>query len=242
MPRKKKEEASVEVKEEEKKELTPAEYFEYVKSKKNEITLDELDHVYDNCLKLIKKYMVTGQKKACEKLVFFLECLEEEKKVVEAGYKQFVYRWDLDEYIEKVMKDTVCIIELENFEREIPDEVIDKIIDAKEVFANLYVVFSDYTRTESKKIAKERHDKDPIIFGSIEKNNKTLDRLYYIADWEDDFCDLTLEKMVKQYEEKNENKKKPNLVHDFDESMTASEIKEVVEKSFQEEKEKAAAK
>ena len=46
------------------RELTPREYFEYVKSKKQTITEEELLKVYDAALELMKKYMVTKEKKA----------------------------------------------------------------------------------------------------------------------------------------------------------------------------------
>jgi hypothetical protein len=34
--------------------------------------------------------------------------------------------------------------------------------------------------------------KDPILFGYI----KETDRLYFIADWEDEYCDLTFDEIV----------------------------------------------
>ena len=40
------------------RELTPREYFEYVKSKKQTITEEELLKVYDAALELMKKYLI----------------------------------------------------------------------------------------------------------------------------------------------------------------------------------------
>ena len=39
---------------------------------------------------------------------------------------------------------------------------------------------------------EEAKRKDPILFGVIAGSNK----LYYIADWVDEYCDLTLEKFI----------------------------------------------
>ncbi len=39
---------------------------------------------------------------------------------------------------------------------------------------------------------EHRKMKDPILFGWIKENN----RLYFIADWEDEFCDLTFDEIV----------------------------------------------
>ena len=132
------------------KEMTPAEYFDYIKDKQNE-----------NILRMMERYTVTGQKKPLEKLQYLARVMEKEIPVVQAGYNKFVYRWDVEEYIESVEGECVFIIEMENYEREFPDEVIDKIIEAKEVFGdNLFVIYTDYTQKTAKKVAKERREKD----------------------------------------------------------------------------------
>ena len=205
------------------RELTPREYFEYVKSKKQTITEEELLKVYDAALELMKKYMITKQKKAINKLQFFLESVEQELPIIKAGYNQFIYRWDMEEYIEKISDNSVFIMEVSKYEREYPDEVVDEILKAQEVFGedNLYVVFTDYTKKEQRKIAKERREKDPIIFGALKKDGKVLDRLYYICDWVDEYCDLTLDKLVNEYASKKDGKsivhKVPNVVNDVKE-------------------------
>ncbi|EQL11139.1 Uncharacterised protein [Clostridioides difficile] len=68
----------------------------------------------------------------------------------------------------------------------------------------MYVLFTDYTGKITKEISKERRDKDPILFGvfSDEKSRAIVDRFYYLGDWEDEYCDLTLEKMINDYKKK----------------------------------------
>ena len=126
-------------------------------------------------------------------------------------------------YIEKISDNSVFIMEVSKYEREYPDEVVDEILKAQKVFGedNLYVVFTDYTKKEQRKIAKERREKDPIIFGALKKDGKVLDRLYYICDWVDEYCDLTLDKLVNEYASKKDGKsivhKVPNVVNDVKE-------------------------
>ena len=60
-------------------ELSPSEYFEQVKERKNHITDEDLRKVYDNCLELLNKYKITGQKKGMRKLMFHLECIENQQ-------------------------------------------------------------------------------------------------------------------------------------------------------------------
>lgn len=182
------------------KELTPSEYFDIVKDKKQHITDEDLVKVYDNCLTLLNKYKITGQIKGVKKLIFHLECIEKEREIVKMGINTFIYKDDIEKYIDNIAKDVVKIIELENYEREIPDEIIETISQVKDKFSQLYVVFTDYTGKIEQEVIKERREKDPILFGTFQdKNTRTIiDRFYFLGDWVDEYCDLTLDKMVNE--------------------------------------------
>lgn len=185
---------------EEEREITPSEYFDYVKERKHEITDEDLKKVYDNCLELLNKYKITGQKKGAKKLLFHLDTIEKEREIVKLGVDTFIYRDDIENYIDNVAKDVVKLIELENYEREIPDEIVEVIAKTKDKFDQLYVIFTDYTDGKlEKEIKKER---DPILFGTFQdKGSKTvIDRFYYLGDWVDEYCDLTLDKMVNEFD------------------------------------------
>lgn len=204
--------------------LTPQQYFEQVKERKHNITDEELVKVYDNCLELLNKYKITGQKKGMRKLMFHLECIEKEREIVKMGINTFIYRDDIEEYIDTVAKDTVKIIELENYEREIPDEIVEVIAATKNKFDQLYVVFTDYTGKVERQIEKERRDKDPILFGTFQNqlNRTVIDRFYYLGDWEDEYCDLTLDKMVNETEKAG----KRNIVKTISTPSDIEELKE----------------
>lgn len=169
---------------EEIKELTPQEYFEQVKERKHSITDEELLKVYDNCLELLNKYKITWQKKGMRKLLFHLDCIEKEREIVKMGITTFIYRDDIEEYIDTVAKDTVKIIELENYEREIPDEIVEVIGRVRDKFDQLYIVFTDYTGKVERQVQKERRAKDPILFGVFQNQTSrtVIDRFYYLGD------------------------------------------------------------
>lgn len=179
--------------------LTAKAYFDMVKENKKKITDEDLLKAYENAEILLQKAMITNQVNASKKLVFHLETIEKERELVKMGIDTFVYKDHIEEFIDNVSKNTVKVIELERYEREIPDEIVDIISKTSHLFDRLYVVFTDYTgKIEKQAIEERRKEKDPILFGTFQdkKNKVIMDRFYFLGDWEDEYCDLTLDKMV----------------------------------------------
>ena len=84
---------------------------------------------------------------------------------------------------------------LQNYSRMIPIEAMREKNEADKlhVFDNYCVMYYDPDGKVYLETAEERHKrKDPILFGMIAGSNK----LYYICDWIDEYCHLTLEKVV----------------------------------------------
>ena len=190
--------------------VTPSLYFDYVKGLKNKVEFEEYGLIIDNTLKMINKAKITEQTSMAKRLTHQLELALRELEAAKKGFDIFVNRKDIELYISKVEAKAVKIIELSRYTREIPDDIIDKIAEAKEVFDEMYIMFTDYTKKETKKVAKERRDKDPILFGAFidkdgEKENKIYveDRLFFIADWVEDKCDLTLEEICRDIKDKS---------------------------------------
>lgn len=184
--------------------IEPKEYFKELKE--NVIKLDEevlfknlatIDAIIANSVRL-------GQKSLLERLAFTREIIEKEQQLLASGFEKYVLKDSVLKFIEKVTpKDSVKIIELERFPRVIPTanaDVIEKV-KALDIFDEFYVVFTDFTendyRTEEQKkvIARNR---DPIVFGAFKltTQNTIHDRMYFITDWEDEYCDLTFLKMI----------------------------------------------
>ena len=181
--------------------LTAQQYFDKVKENKNKITDEDLLKVYENAETLLNKAMITKQVSAAKKLVFHLETIEKERELVKMGIDTFVYKDDIEEFIDNVAKNTVKIIELERYEREVPDEIVEVVAATSHLFDKLYVVFTDYTgKIEKQAIQERKKEKDPILFGTFQdKSNRVIiDRFYFLGDWEDEYCDLTLDKMVSE--------------------------------------------
>lgn len=90
--------------------------------------------------------------------------------------------------------DYVC-----NYIRNIPLNALKekRKADQLEVFDNYVILHYDTENISYKQTPKEREReiekaKDPILFGVIKGSNK----LYYICDWVDEYCDLTLDKII----------------------------------------------
>lgn len=186
-------------KQEEKKEITPSQYFDVVKNAKNKITTEALKASYEVFVALAEKYNKLGQAESLKKLCFLADTLVKEEKLIEMGIDTFVYKDVIEDYITNVADKAVKIIELSRYMREIPDELVETIEKSRGIFDELYVVFTDYTGKEERKVEKERRDKDPILFGVFKNSGTVADRFYFLGDWVDEYCDLTLDKMVEQY-------------------------------------------
>lgn len=98
-----------------------------------------------------------------------------------------------------INKSNLTLTYLDNYSRIIPKDAASKIKNALDltlengvhVFDNV-VILSLNHKGVSELTEKE---KDPIAFGVIEKS----DKLYFIADWIDEYCSLTLESLIEEY-------------------------------------------
>lgn len=203
--------------------LNPYEYFKSLKDKVQEMNDEKLNNIYENALYLAEQYKKTGQKKGLRKLLFHLESIIKEKKVLSYGITKFVYREDIEEYIENVASKQVVILDIASYERAIPEEIVEAMEKVKDLFDEFYVVCTDYTGKISKQVNKERREKDPILFGVFldRSRNAINERFYYIGDWIDENCDLTLDKLVSEMRDSNKT--------DILKEMTPSEMPLTVE-------------
>ena len=203
--------------------MTPTEYFSIIKERKNHITDEDLQKVYDNCLELLNKYKITGQIKGMRKLMFHIECIEKEREIIKAGIDTFIYRDDIEYYIDHVSDDIVKIIDIQSYEREIPDEIVEIIELVGNMFDQLYIIFTDYTGETERQVEKERRSKDPILFGVFQnkKTRSVIDRFYYLGDWVDEYCDLTLDKMVNE----SANAGRRNITHTISTPIDIAQLK-----------------
>lgn len=95
----------------------------------------------------------------------------------------------------------LCLDYISDYTRIIPFDIIRKKtdIDKYEIFDNYVILHYDFDNNgtdlpSDKKKEEVEKRKDPILFGVIAGSNK----LYFIGDWIDEYCDLRFDDVVKQ--------------------------------------------
>lgn len=203
------------------KDLTASEVFEEIKAAVEEVSLGKLDKAQWNLLSIIESGLNSGQSILVEKAKFMFDNVIKEKFLVENGINKTINKEDLTEIIDALERKNdknILFIEMEYFPRIIPAEIVERVKMLKEnnIFDKYFVLYTDYTYGGSKHMKQNSSDneggvvdRDPILFGSfvkkseIDKNIDIMgDKLYVIGDWEDEYCDITLDKIVEIMPEK----------------------------------------
>lgn len=211
---------------------TPTKFFNNVKSKKQKTNKEFLKNIKRSSLTLYNKYYATGQIEGFKELAFNVLVAEKELKLLSLGVDTFIYEEDVLNYIENVSMDVVKIQELKYYKREIPDEIAKIVEKTKDIFDEFLVVFTDYT---DRKFTQQDvvMEKDPILFGVFynEDLGVMIDRYYFLGDWEDEYCDLTLSKMVA--ETKRHNNK--NIEMKIEKLEDIEKLKKIIKSQSKEE-------
>lgn len=185
--------------------IEPREYFEQIKGKLSTVQAEELNKALLYYAEQIKLAEGNGQNKLLSTLRFGANTILKEFELLSVGLKTYIFKEDLEKTVDLIEpRGSVKVIELDRFPRIIPKEPSAEIARVRElgIFDKFCVVFTDFTgkdysTPEEKKIIER--NRDPIVFGYFSnpesKGVEYSTRFYYITDWEDEYCDLTLEKL-----------------------------------------------
>lgn len=149
-------------------------------------------------LSLIRKSQRLHQKANEESLLKRLVVHIYESILSVSGYNRYIALGTLKSLQSKCSRD-LSLDYIENYVHIIPDSVADKKDRADQlgVFDNYVILHYDpenkaTEKTETQKKKEEERRRDPILFGVICGS----DKLYYIDSWVDEYCDMTLDKIV----------------------------------------------
>lgn len=179
-------------------EISPKEFFESVKNSAEELVLaNERFASYEKAIAHLKR---SGQIAILERMEYDLEIHRAETQLYAIGHTKVVTEANVVEFASKACRE-LRLDWIKNFSRLIPEKVLEakEKCDENLIFDNYVVMHYDpykdgvlQTLDEIKaQVAKE---KDPILFGVIAGSNK----LYYVGDWIDEYCDLTFDKLVEK--------------------------------------------
>lgn len=178
----------------------------------------EQSETYVNRLKgyiiALKNTDMNGQTALKEKLLRDMVINKYESILYAKGLYYVITEDQVVDFIKKTDKG-VELTYVKNYLRVIPPEVTKLIVDLNEllIFDNYCILHYDpekksYAQTIEEQKRETQKRRDPILFGLIRGSNK----LYYITDWVDEFCDLTLDKFVETLQiEKESLKMKEDL-------------------------------
>lgn len=171
-------------------------FFESIKLAKKELNLHNSE--------LLKKYeetitdaQIAGQVALVENLSDKMGLILMESKLIENGFPVYLEEKDLVSFYEKTESSkNLKLVWIKNFVRMIPKDIIaiKRSVDEFKIFDNYVILTFDPLNQMDQMTKKEvEKAKDPILFGVIKNSNK----LYFIADWEDEHCNLRLEDVLK---------------------------------------------
>jgi len=177
-------------------EMSVEEFFNSVKNSVEEIVLvREKIEGYDAAIKKLKQL---GQVSLMQSMAFDIEMYRAEAQLYAIGMTKYLSEDNIIKFIKKSPK-ALRLDWIKNFVRIIPDDVAEKKIkaDDRHIFDNYVVLHYDpdgkgSEQTVEEKIIETARKRDPILFGVVIGSRK----LYYIGDWIDEYCDLTLEKVI----------------------------------------------
>jgi len=208
------------------KDISASLYIKFVKSKLGKVQIERVKKRLSKLQKLVAYSKEMGQQALYEELTKEVAVLVCESELVAFGIDKWVEFKHIDKFRNVVKEKVIKWEPLEKFPRVVPRKVQLKVkaLQKANIFDEFWILFIDYTKSEPLKTNKEKiRNKDPILFGRFKYQP---DKYYYIADWVDEFCDLTLDKFVDKI--KLEDKEFAlGEIEDIDEDRWDNIVKEV---------------
>lgn len=158
-------------------------------------------------IKALRNCEQSGQIALKEKLVRDMVINKYESVLYANDFYYVVTEDQIVDFVKKTKKG-VRLTYVKNYMRIIPPEVVTKIEESNklEIFDNYAILHYDPEALAFGETIQETiRRRDPILFGLICGSNK----LYYITDWVDEYCDLTLDKFVETLQIKKDDLKLP---------------------------------
>lgn len=172
-------------------------FFRYVKRGMTELRQQKLEHRLKRLEALRVDCLFTDQQGLLEAVERELYVSAKEQVLLTAGFPTVLSKARVEKYRGSVSN--LKFSPLTDFPRAIPEKPKALLERARrlEVFDAFVVLYMDFTKEpEAKTTARKIREKDPIIFGVM---SAAHDNLYFVADWVDPYCDLTLKVLADRH-------------------------------------------
>lgn len=175
-------------------EVSVEDFFKSVKNSAEELKL--VTEHSTNYEKIISHLKATGQEALYEHMSIDIEAYRSEAQLYATGHRKVITEDNIVAFIKDAPK-KIRLDWVKNFTRSIPSTVVDlKIkLDELHIFDNYVVMHYDPdNKGNAMTLEEKKKSEDPILFGVIAGSQK----LYYVGDWIDEYCDLTFDKLVEK--------------------------------------------
>ena len=173
-------------------ELSVEEFFHSVKDSVDELkVVDSRARGYEAA---IAKAVKAGQVAFVEHLRQNLVAVRSEAQLAAVGLSKYIEEDVLVSFARKSSR-ALKLDWIRNFVRPIPEMLLGLKLDLDErlIFDNYVVLHYDPSGTGRADTEEEKlKRRDPILFGVL----KGRRRLYHVGDWQDEYCDLTLDQIA----------------------------------------------
>jgi len=181
--------------------IEPLVIFSFIKNRFNFIQQRKLSKNLEKISEVLEVANRCQQIALSEKIREKFGVLLREQELIACGIKYYITEFLIQRFVSMCNKKVIKVTPIRNYIRIIPKSVrvkLEKCQKAK-LFDDYVILHTDPNDTSVEKTIAEK--KDPILFGRIANSKK----LYFIDDWQDEFCDITFDKVLSVLSEKKDN-------------------------------------
>jgi hypothetical protein len=174
--------------------LKPIVVFKFTKDRFRMLERKELTARLEKVSQILESTHITNQIALRDKIQDKFGKFLREQEMITCGFTKYLEREILQAFIDSVKDKAIKITPVKNYIRLIPKDVKEsmEIAKDKKLFDDFVVIHCD---PENKAIEKTREEKkDPILCGVI----KESPRYYFVGDWQDELCDLTMDQILEK--------------------------------------------
>jgi len=171
-------------------------FFGGLKKSVDNLKTDDIQTILDKYNTVLDNARLNNQVALVEKITEYASTLKNEITLSASSFNKYLTEQNVVDFYNVASRHEkfntgLMLTYIKNFTKIIPDDITKLKVEADKllVFDNYVILHYD---PSGKAVEKTNAEKDPILFGVI-KNSRNL---YYIGDWIDEYCDLTLDVII----------------------------------------------